>query len=237
MKVDVCFSPVLYPYYAEPDSIAVVVDIFRATTCMCTALNNGANSIIPVASAEEAKAYHQKGYLVGGERNMIKFDFGNFGNSPNDYAPDKVQGKDIVISTTNGTHAIHQAKEADRLIIGSFSNLSTVADYCITQQKNVLVVCAGWQDKFNLEDTLFGGALAEQLAEKANYNTSSDAAGVALSMWKEAKQDIMTYIKKSEHMKRLETHGLIDVVAFCLQHDTIQVLPVYDKITGKIKAR
>ncbi|SHF69671.1 2-phosphosulfolactate phosphatase [Dysgonomonas macrotermitis] len=235
MKIDVCFSPALYPYYKEDgETIVVVVDIFRATTSMCMALNNGAASIIPVATVEEAKAYKDKGYLVGGERNVVKFEFGDFGNTPSEYTREKVEGKDVVISTTNGTHAIDMAEDCSCLIIGSFSNISAVADFCISQQKNVLVLCAGWKDKFNLEDTLFGGALTEILVQKGGYNAHFDAAGVALSMWKDAKSDIMKYIANGEHMKRLEAHNLIDVADFCVTSDTVKVLPVYDKKTKKI---
>lgn len=235
MKIDVCFSPILYPYYAENnDTIVVVVDIFRATTTMCMALNNGAASILPVATVEEAKAYKDKGYLVGGERNVVKFEFGDFGNTPSEYTREKVDGQDVVISTTNGTHAIDMAEDSSCLIIGAFSNISTVADFCLSQKKDVLVLCAGWKDKFNLEDSLFGGALAEILVEKGEYNANFDAVGVALSMWKEAKSDILTYIKRGEHMKRLEVHGLLDVADFCLETDTTKVLPVYNKSTKKI---
>ncbi|MBD8348132.1 2-phosphosulfolactate phosphatase [Dysgonomonas sp. HGC4] len=235
MKIDVCFSPILYPYYVENnDTIVVVVDVFRATTTMCMALNNGAASIMPVATVEEAKAYKDKGYLVGGERNVVKFEFGDFGNTPSEYTREKVEGKDVVISTTNGTHAIDMAEDCSCLIIGSFSNISTIADFCLSQKKDVLVLCAGWKDKFNLEDSLFGGALAEILVDKGGYNAGFDAAGVALSMWKEAKPDILAYIKRGEHMKRLEAHGLLDVADFCLQSDTTHVLPIYNKNTKKI---
>ncbi len=235
MKIDICFSPILYPYYIENnDTIVVVVDIFRATTTMCMALNNGAASIIPVATVEEAKAYKDKGYLVGGERNVVKFEFGDFGNTPSEYTREKVEGKNVVISTTNGTHAIDMAENCSCLIIGSFSNISSVANFCLSQEKDVLVLCAGWKDKFNLEDSLFGGALAEILLDKGDYNANFDAVGVALSMWKEAKSNILTYIKRGEHMKRLEAHGLLDVADFCLQFDTTQVLPIYNKNTKKI---
>lgn len=235
MKIDVCFSPILYPYYVEnDDTIVVVVDIFRATTTMCMALNNGAASVMPVATVEEAKAYKAKGYLVGGERNVVKFEFGDFGNTPSEYTREKVEGKDVVISTTNGTHAIDMAENCACLVIGSFSNISTVADFCLSQKKDVLVLCAGWQDKFNLEDSLFGGALVDILVKKGGYNANFDAAGVALSMWKEAKPNILTYIKRGEHMKRLEAHNLLDVADFCLQADTTPVLPIYNKNTKKI---
>lgn len=235
MKIDICFSPILYPYYEEnDDTIVVVVDVFRATTTMCMALNNGAASIIPVATVEEAKDYKNKGYLVGGERNVVKFEFGDFGNTPSEYTKELVEGRDVVISTTNGTHAIDMAENSSCLVIGSFSNISTVADFCISQKKNVLVLCAGWKDKFNLEDSLFGGALADILIDKGGYNANFDAVGVALSMWKEAKPNILTYIKRGEHMRRLESHGLLDVADFCLLFDTTKVLPIYNKGTKKI---
>lgn len=234
MKIDVCFSPLLYPHYIENDNtIVIVVDIFRATTTMCAAIQNGAKSIIPVRSLEEAKAYKEKGYLVGGERNVKKFDFGDFGNSPKEYTEEKVKGKDVVISTTNGTRAIDEAIGSYCLIIGSFSNLTAIADYCGAQRKDVLVLCAGWKEKFNIEDSLFGGALVEKLAEKG-FNINFDAAQVSLSMWKEAKPDIMQYIQRSEHIKRLEAHGLLEVAEYCLTPDTANVLPVYNKTTKRI---
>jgi len=235
MKVDVCFSPILYSSYIKDynDTIVVVVDIFRATTSMCAAINNGANSIIPVRSPEEAFNYKQKGFLVGGEANMKVFDFGDFGNSPSDYSEQKVKDKDIVICTTNGTRAIDEAIDSYCLVIGSFSNISSVAQFCINQQKDVLVLCAGWKDKFNFEDSLFGGALVEKLTE-AGYNSSFDAAQVALSMWKEAKPDTLAYVQRSEHFKRLEAHGLLDVAEYCLTADTVGVLPIYNRKTKRI---
>ena len=230
MKIDVCFSPLLYPAYSQQsgETIVIVVDIFRATTSMCAAIHNGARSVIPVRSLEEAKAYKEKGYLVGGERNVVKFEFGDFGNSPSEYTAEKVKNKDIVISTTNGTRAIDEAVDSWCLIIGSFSNLSAIAQYCINQKKDVLVLCAGWQEKFNIEDSLFGGALVEKLID-GGYNASFDAAQITLSMWKEAKNNIWEYIQKSEHIKRLEAHNLLDAARFCLTVDTANVLPIYDK--------
>ena len=167
MKVDVCFSPALYPYYADSNNyIVVVVDIFRATTTMCAALKNGAKCIIPVASIEEAQQYKAKGYLVGAERNVKRCDFADFGNSPFDYTEDRVESKEIVFTTTNGTQAIEAAANADILTIGAFSNISALTEFCIQKQKDVMILCAGWNNRFNIEDTLFGGALADRLMAK-----------------------------------------------------------------------
>lgn len=230
MKVDICFSPALYPYYADSnDYIVVVVDIFRATTTMCAALNNGAKCIIPVASIEEAEAYKAKGYLVGAERNVKRCDFADFGNSPFDYTKEKIEGKEVVFTTTNGTQAIDAASGADILTIGAFSNISALTDFCIKKQKDVMILCAGWNNRFNIEDTLFGGALAARLIERG-YSVASDAVQVALSMWAEALPNIRSYINRTEHIKRLEANNLQDSVEYCLTEDTVNLVPVYDKV-------
>jgi len=237
MNIQVCFSPLLYPAYKKDNNmIVVVVDIFRATTTICAAIANGAASVIPVATMEEAKEYKNKGFLVGGEKNMHVFEFGDFGNSPTDYLPEKVKGKDIVMSTTNGTWAIKTAEECDCLIIGSFSNLSSVARYCSSADKDIMVLCAGWKGRFNIEDTLFGGALVESLLNYG-FNASYDSARIALSMWKDAKNDLPGYIRISEHIKRLESNGLSGQIAYCLTPDTVNVLPVYDRVSKKIADR
>lgn len=235
MKVEICFTPALYPHYSDGDSdkIVVVVDIFRATTTMCAALNNGARAIIPVASIEEAQAYKAKGYLVGAERNVKRCDFADFGNSPFDYTEDKVGGKEVVFTTTNGTQAIEMASAAGTLIIGTFSNIDAVADFCVGKQKDVIVLCAGWNNRFNIEDSLFGGALAKRLIDKG-YTSASDATQVALSMWSEAKPDIRSYIDRTEYIKRLEANNLQDSVGYCLTEDTVNLVPVYNRETKKI---
>lgn len=236
MKVEICFSPALYPYYTDNnDRIVVVVDIFRASTTMCAAFNNGVKSIIPVASIEEAQAYKAKSYLVGAERNVKRCDFADFGNSPFDYTAEKVKDKEIVFTTTNGTRAIEAAADSLYLLIGSFSNLKVITDFCISKQKDVLVLCAGWNNRFNIEDSLYGGALAEELI-KNGYSSASDATQVALSMWKEAKTNIREYINRSEHIKRLEANNLQDSVDYCLTLDTVSLIPIYNQETKKITA-
>lgn len=235
MKVDVCFSPALYPYYVDSNNyIVVVVDIFRATTTMCAALKNGAKCIISVASIEEAQQYKAKGYLVGAERNVKRCDFADFGNSPFDYTKEKVEGKEIVFTTTNGTQAIEAAANADVLTIGAFSNISALTEFCIQKQKDVMILCAGWNNRFNIEDTLFGGALADRLMVKG-YASASDATKVALSMWQEAKSDLRGYINRTEHIKRLEANNLQDSVEYCLTVDTANLVPLYDNVNKVLK--
>lgn len=225
MKIDVCFSPALYPAYHNPEAIVVVVDVFRATTTMAAAFRNGARSIRPVATVEEAKTYKEKGWLVGAERNVQRCDFADFGNSPFDYTSEKVAGKDVVFTTTNGTKAITIARSAYRVITGAFINLQSVADYCLLHQRNVVVLCSGWQDKVNIEDTLFGGALVDVLIATHQYEPASDAAMIARDMWTNNKDNLLAYLDPTDHIARLRANHLEDAVPYCLTLNTAAVVP------------
>ncbi|WP_099465012.1 MULTISPECIES: 2-phosphosulfolactate phosphatase [Parabacteroides] len=225
MKIDVCFSPALYQVYHDPESVVVVVDIFRATTTMAAAFRNGVRTIRPVATIEEAQTYKAEGWLVGAERNVKKCDFADFGNSPFDYTPEKISGHDVVFTTTNGTKAITVAKDAYRVIIGAFVNLKAVADYCLLHQHNVVVLCSGWQDKINIEDTTFGGALVDLLVKSGQYVPGSDAALIARDMWNAHKDDLLSYMKETDHMARLVAKHLEDAVPYCLIPDSVSYVP------------
>ena len=216
MKIEICFSPALYPYYHQNDAVVVVVDIFRATTSMVTAFMNGVSLIRPVATIAEAELYKAEGWLVGAERNVQRCSFADFGNSPFDYTPEHIKDKEVVMTTTNGTRAITLAKEAYRVVIGAFTNLQAVADYCLSLEHDVIVLCSGWNDRINIEDTLFGGALAEKLMESDQVEVASDAVRIALDMWTRNKQNPMEIVSLSDHMQRLKAHGLEDVVPYCL---------------------
>ncbi|MDO4754959.1 MAG: 2-phosphosulfolactate phosphatase [Parabacteroides sp.] len=224
MKIDVCFSPALYPSYHNQEAIVVVVDIFRATTTMATAFHHGVRSIRPVASVEEAQEYKTKGWLVGAERNVKRCEFADFGNSPFDYLPEKVSGKDVAFTTTNGTRAITIAKSAYRLVTGAFTNLQAVADYCLSHKRDVIVLCSGWQDKVNIEDTLFGGALVDTLLQTGEYSVGSDAARIALDMWVTHKDHLMDYLDPIDHVARLKANRLDDSIPYCL------TLSITDKV-------
>ena len=226
MKIDVCFSPALYPLCRHTETIVVVADIFRATTTMAAAFQAGARSIRPVATIDEARKYKEAGWPVGAERNVERCDFADFGNSPFDYTPEKVKGKDLVFTTTNGTKAIALAQDAYRLLAGAFTNLRAVAAYCMELQRDVTVLAAGWEDRVNIEDTLFGGALAEVLTSGGGYRPAGDAARIALDMWNGHKDCLPAYIRQTEHYRRLEANRLTDSVSYCLTLDCVSALPV-----------
>ena len=231
MTVDVCLSPTLYPVYRRSNAEVVVTDIFRATTTIVTAFANGARSILPVATTKEARLWKKEGRLVGAERNVRRCEFAAFGNSPFEYTPEKVAGKELVFTTTNGVRAIHCAQDAARIVTGAFVNLQAVARDCLRERKPVIILCSGWQDKINLEDTLFAGALAAMLLAHG-YLSAGDAVQIALSLWREAEKDLRSYVARTEHVKRLYANGLAEDVAYCLSLELFAQTPVFLKSEG-----
>jgi len=223
--IDVCFSPALYPAYHQAESIVVVTDIFRATTTIVTAFHNGVRTIRPVASVEEARIYKGKGWKVGAERQVKRCDFADFGNSPFDYTAERVGGEDLVFTTTNGTKAVTTARDAFRVVAGAFINLQAVADYCLRHGRNVTVLASAWEDKVNIEDCLFGGALAEALLNTGAYQAASDATRIALEMWQTHKHALRSYIEQTDHFARLQANGLADSVDYCLSANITSVVP------------
>jgi len=228
MKIDVCTSPALYSFYKKEGDIVIVVDIFRATTTICAAFTNGAGSIIPVANIEEAKRYKSKGYLVGAERNTQKCDFADFGNSPFEYKASIVDGKDIVFTTTNGTHAIESAQGCKELYIGAFSNMHNLVEKCAKKTERIVVICSGWNNRINLEDTLFAGAFVEEMKLRTMVEADSDALLIAHNLWISAKENPLQFVKVSEHYRRLQLHGFEDEAEYCLTQNTTTVVPYYD---------
>lgn len=235
MTLDICLSPALYPFYRKENDTVIVVDVFRASATMCAALANGASAIIPVAGIEEAERYKTEGFLVGAERNARKMDFADFGNSPFDYEKEKVTGKEVVFTTTNGTQAIEAAKDAKHLFIGTFSNMDALVEKCLQTSERVAILCAGWNNTVNIEDTLFGGAFAEKLLEKTEVVFGSDSVRMALELWRLAKENPLDFVKSSDHYQRLVDNGAESDAAFCFMQNTLSVVPYYDRGTKKLR--
>lgn len=226
--LDVCLTPALIPLYKVEDYIVVVIDIFRATSSITYGIGNGAEAIIPVAEVAECAAYREKGddYLLAAERNGEVVEGFDFGNSPFSYTAEKVAGKTIVLTTTNGTHALHLARSAKRVAIGSFFNLTALCNWLKGQHENILLVCSGWKNNFNLEDTLFAGAVVEQL--KTEGYTLDDPAIAANDLFQLGKHDISQYLSKTSHGERLRKLGIEKDIAFCLQIDITEAIPVLE---------
>jgi 2-phosphosulfolactate phosphatase len=232
-QLDACLSPDLLPLHILEGRIAVIVDILRATSCMTAGIGSGVAEIRPFASLEECLTMREKGFLIAGERNGQKVDGFDLGNSPFDYMASGVSGQKVAVTTTNGTVAIDKSRTASDIIIGSFLNISSVAEYLLTQDKSVLIVCAGWKGKVNLEDTLFAGALTEMLLP--DFELECDAPRVALATYQAMQHDLLHHVLSSSHAQRLNRLNIGEDIEYCLKKDEFNVLPALEN--QKISSR
>jgi 2-phosphosulfolactate phosphatase len=229
-KLDICFSPELLPLYDLRGQVAVIVDILRASSTIVTALGEGVTHVFPVSSLEECTAYGQEhGCLTAAERDGLPAAGFDLGNSPFGFldANRAVRGRALTISTTNGTAALRRSLAAEAVVVGAFLNLEAVAAFALGQGRDVLVVCAGWKGRFCLEDTVFGGALAERLSDAFDVH-SSDATLAARHLWQQGKNDLSGYLLQSAHVRRLNSLEASQDFEFCLRLDAYAgVLPVW----------
>lgn len=224
--IEVCFTPGEYEYFKSEYEIVVVIDVLRATSAICAAFDNGIKSIIPVPTVEEAWEYKKKGYLAGAERKGQIVEGFDFGNSPYSYMNPEFKGKEVVLSTTNGTKALDIAKDAETVVVGSFLNLQALCDWLEEQDKNILCLCSGWQDKFNLEDTICAGAISEYLLSTGKFTSDEDSSVAAKYLYLSAKDNYFGYLKSSSHRRRLKNLNLNEDVKYCLTPNQSTVIPI-----------
>ncbi len=226
--IEVCLTPKLFSEIQTHENyIVVLVDILRATTSICAAFNSGVKTILPVSTLDEARAMKEKGFLVASEQDGKKLDFADFGNSAFNFSREAIDGKTLVYCTTNGTRALEIAKKAEKIAMGAFINLTALTSWLIDEEKNVVILCSGWKNKFCLEDTIFAGALTEKLIQSGDFTTQCDSAAAALDLWRLARPDILKYIEKAAHRHRLKKLELDDVIPYSFSIDATQVVPVY----------
>ena len=227
--LNTCISPALLHLYDLSNSVVVIIDVFRATSTIASALHNGAKAVIPVDSVPKAIEISKRiDGIAAGERDGMIAEGLKHGNSPLEYPKEFIENKTLVLTTTNGTRLLQMAldKNADAIISGSFPNLSAVCDYLLQQNKNVVLGCAGWKDRFNLEDTLFAGAVISNI--KKNFEIHCDSSLMAETMYAKQKNKLLDFAPQLTHYHRLvERFGLIEDIRFCLTPDVANVLPVY----------
>jgi 2-phosphosulfolactate phosphatase len=257
MKIDAVLSPAELPALAKRDlrdATCIVFDVLRATSTFVTALHNGAKAIVPVSEIAEALALRQKqpDILLGGERDGVRIRAGqtggidfDLGNSPREYTPEKVRGKTIVSTTTNGTRALRACTGAQTVLAASFLNLTATAKFIQKlRPAEVLLVCAGTRENIATEDVLAAGALGELLSDHFGIPDAplapslspfgrgegvrlNDSAETALSAWQKAKSNLLEAVSEAENARRLlAIPELRDDVAFCLRLD------VYNLVAG-----
>ncbi len=222
-------SPALLHLYDVKNTVVVVIDVFRATSTIAAALHNGARYIVPVDAAPKAiEISTALGGIAAGERDGKLAEGLSHGNSPLEYPRSFIENKILVLTTTNGTKLLHMvlSNGAEDIVTGSFPNLSSVCNYLVQQNKNVVLACAGWKNRFNIEDTLFAGAVIHQI--KNNFSIHCDSSFMAESMYMANKDDLLQFAENLTHYHRLVTRfGYIKDIDFCLSKDVVNVLPLY----------
>lgn len=221
-------SPRLLDLYNASNSIVVIIDVFRATTTIATALFNGASCVVPVSDVEECIETGKKlNAITAGERDGKIIEGLQYGNSPSEYTREFIANKTLVLTTTNGTRLLHMAFNhgASDVITGSFPNLSAVCDHLILSGKNVILGCSAWKDRVNLEDSLYAGAIINKV--KSHFTIHCDSSLMAEEMFSKHQDDLPAFIRKTTHWHRLACYGLEKDLEYCVSIDTANVLPIF----------
>ena len=233
-----CLSPSLLHLYDISESIVVIIDVLRATSTIATALHNGAKEVIPVSAVPDCiRIGKEMCGITAGERDGKVAEGLEYGNSPFEYPPTFIAGKTLVLTTTNGTKLLHMALDngAKQIITGSFPNISAVCNYLLEQKLPVILACAAWKDRVNIEDTLFAGAVISRI--KDHFDINCDASNIAETMYDEAKADLYEFMKSknASHYHRLTNYGLEKDIRYCLTNDGANVLCFFenDKLVVK----
>jgi 2-phosphosulfolactate phosphatase len=229
-SLNTVLSPSLLNLYDISDSTVVIIDVLRATSTIAAALYNGAKSVIPVDSVAGCiKLGKQMEVITAGERDGKIAEGLQYGNTPLQYSADFIKGKTLVLTTTNGTKLLHVAlaANANAIITGSFCNISSVCDYLVRKKSNVVLACAAWKNRVNIEDTLFAGAVVNRI--KQHFEMNCDASMIAESLYLQANGDLLNFMKEknASHYHRLMNYGLLEDIKFCLTEDNANVLSLY----------
>lgn len=223
-SIEVCFSPELIHLHEVSGKLVVVVDIFRATSTMVAALAHGVTEILPFADLESCREMQIQGYLIAAERDGLLAPGFELGNSPVAYTDGTYAGRKLAMTTTNGTLAIHKSKGAAEILIGAFPNLQSTAKYIQSRNLDVFIHCAGWKGRFNLEDSLYAGALVHALRE--SHPIQEDGALAMNSLFAQEGERLAGYLAQASHAKRLQNHGIEADIDFCL------TLNRYNQVVG-----
>lgn len=238
-QIQTCLSPIFVDQYDWSNKVVVVIDVFRATSTICSAIGHGAKAVIPVGSVEKCQKIGKSlGAITAGERGGKVIEGLQMGNSPLEYTSEVIQGKTLVLTTTNGTRLMQLVKDAEEIVIGSFLNLEAIVHYLKNKNKDVILACSGWQDQFNLEDTLFAGAVIHAL--KSDFECVDDTSFMAESLFNRVGDytSLQDYLKKATHYHRLVNLGAEADLEYCCLYNLHPIVPVLlDGIIKDVKVR
>ncbi len=239
MRIDLFFTPQDVDEMAMRERTAIVIDVLRASSSITTALANGAREVIPVATVEGAVKIASNlsadVVLLAGERNAKIIPGFQLGNSPLEYTEERVRGKVIVFSSTNGAKALSSAKMARELAVCSFINLAAVAKFIADRPRDFTIICSGTNGAFSLEDAVCAGMLIHAVAADGEDSELSDGALAARTLYSSLGKKIEQVLRLGEHGKLLAGMGFGDDLTYCAAVDTVPVLPVQEANVLRLK--
>jgi 2-phosphosulfolactate phosphatase len=229
MKVKLYFTPTSLGEPKVRGKIAIAIDVLRASTSICTAFVNGCREIIPVAAVGDAAAMRanldRKSVLICGEREGLKIEGFDLGNSPSEYSEQVVRDKVLIFASTNGSRAILKCAPGFAAFVCGFVNLSAVVEMVCTYDKDVAIVCAGKLGNFSLEDTFCGGAVIDRLLQCPGYVISNDAAQVAHMLYRAHGSSLESVIRQADHARYLCDLGFGADIVTAATIDSLNVVP------------
>jgi 2-phosphosulfolactate phosphatase len=236
MKIDIIISADDIIESKIQNRIVVVIDMFRATSVIVTALSNGCKDVIPYLTIEEMlehiKTFNREEYVLGGERNAVKIDGFDLSNSPLEYTEEVIKNKHILITTTNGTRTLSKSISAKRILIGAMINAKAVAKELIKINEDLVIINAGTNGNFSMDDYICSGYIINEMLK---YNENFELTDIAKTsnIIYEANQDILSYVKEATHYLVMKSLGLDDDIEYCTKKSIVEVVPEYkdNKIT------
>ena len=228
-KLSVCLSPKLFECYNTENNIIVIIDLFRATSVISTAFEFGISKIIPVTSLEDAlKFKNKKNHILAAERNTKLVEGFNYGNSPYHYMEKNITGKTLVLTTTNGTKAINLAK-GNKIITASYINFHSVVNYLNSSNNDVTILCSGWKNFLNLEDTILAGHIALVLMKNGLFSSDCESVKISKQIYLNSRGDVLEFLSNSAYRKRNNSEELIRDTEFCLSPKIkSQIIPMFE---------
>lgn len=240
MKIDIIISASDIKEEKLKGKVVVVIDVLRATSVMITALKNGCKEVIPVREIEDALSLvgdNREKYILGGERMAMKIEGFDFSNSPLDYTRENVEGRTLVMTTSNGTKAIKNSEVAEHIFIASMINGKAVARKLRELNKDVIFVNAGTMGEFSIDDFLTSGYIINCLKKLTEEECMdelvlTDIATTSHYIY-ENNEDLFSFVKYATHYKRIKELGLEEDLKYCLTKDSTDIVPEYkeNKIT------
>lgn len=235
MKIDIIISADDIIESKLENKIAVVIDMFRATSVIVTALNNGCEEVIPFLTIEEtlesSEELKREEYILGGERRAVKIDGFDLSNSPLEYIKEVVEDKKVLITTTNGTRTLTKSNSAKRIIIAAMINAKAVADKLLEINEDVVIINAGTNGNFSMDDYICSGYIINEMLKVDNQIELTDISKTA-NMIYENNSDIISYVKEATHYSVMKSLELDNDIEYCIKKSIVNNVPEYKD--GKI---